>query len=82
MLPRFVIILKGNSRKTFKFYSYFEKNNEVSIESVEMPASVATLNRFIGNPPTAPLEFVGFSVERKKNLFAHFEISPSLQSIT
>lgn len=45
-----------------------------------MPAAVATLNRFIGNPPTAPLEFVGFSVGKKtKTLFAHFEISPSLQ---
>lgn len=46
-----------------------------------MPAAVAALNRFIRNPHTAPLEFVGFSVEKnnKKNVFAHFEISPSLQ---
>ncbi len=69
MLSRFVIILKGNSRKTvyiFTALKRYRRPESVSIESVEMPAAVATLNRFIRHPPTAALEFVGFSVERKK----------------
>lgn len=30
------------------------------------PAAGAMLNSFIGNPPTASLEFVGFSFKKKK----------------